>query len=309
MRLDQATLVSVASVVAWVSLLACRPTFQAPDAPGEGPSDTPVARRLHANPGGHGAMLGELCPDGGDGRPALAPLAVRTVSWSTDRGDLDAALARGQAAQFAVLAIDGQRIGRFSVIGADDGPVQLAVGSYVGGSPCNRGGAVDGKLDDTCVQLRRGCGLGVAALVASGGMLEDEDPPVLDIGGACRAGDDLAIDIDRDGSPERFPLRGFLDELRAPAEEVTAAAAVAATCRPVFSLIGLTMPVDPGAEPPDPRARVDVDVLGVLDVDGDGRREVVIGLRYAERRSIAVYSAVTSSARLELVGELEPWTP
>lgn len=305
MRLDQATLVSVASL----SLLACRPSFQPPDGPGEGPATAAPARRLRANPGGHGAMLAEMCPDRAEGRPALAPLAVRTVSWSAERADLEAPIARGQAALFAVLAVDGQRIGRFSVIGVDDGAVPLAVGSYVGAPPCTRGGAVTGQLDELCVQTRQGCGLAVATLGASGGMLDDLDPPVPAVGGACRAGDDLAIDIDHDGTPERFPLAGFLDDVRAPAEEVTAAAAVAATCAPVFSLAGLTMPIDRAGEPPDPRLRVDLDVLGVVDVDGDGRREVVIALRYADQRSIAVYSAVTSSARLELVGEIDPWTP
>jgi len=307
MRLDPATLASVASVLLASSLVACRPSFQAPGAPGEAPTDTPVAHRLRANPNGHGALLGELCPDGGDGRPALAPLAVRTVSWSTDRADLEAPIARGQAAQFAVLAIDGQRIGRFSVIGADDGPTALAVGSYVGGPPCNRGGAIQGTLDAQCVQARRGCGLAVATLGAAGGMLDDEDPPVPVVGGACRDGGDLAIDIDGDGTPERFPLERFLDEGRAPSEEITAAAALASTCTPTFSLLGLAMAVDAAGDVPDPRLKVDLDVLGVIDVDGDGRREVVIGLRYAEKRSVAVYGAVTSSARLELVGELAPW--
>lgn len=309
MRLDQATLVSVASVLLSAGQLACRPGFQAPEAPGEEPTEIAAPRHLHANPGGHGAMLGELCPDGGDGRPALAPLAVRTVSWSTERAELDAALARGQAAQFTVLGVDGKKVGRFSVIGADDGPVALAVGSYVGAPPCNRGGGLDGKLDELCVQTRRGCGLAAATLGAPGGMLDDGDPAAIAVGGACRAGADLAIDVDADGTAERFPLASFLDEVRAPAEEVTAVAAAPATCTPVFALAGLPMVVDAPGDVPDPRLRVELDVLGVLDVDGDGRHEVVIGLRYAERRSVAVYSAVTSAARLELVGELDPWTP
>lgn len=304
MHLDRATRVSVASIGLAIGQLACR-SLQPPEAPGEEPTATPVARRIPANPAGHGAMVGELCPDGGDGRPALAPIAVRGVNWSTDRGEIDTALARGQAAQFAVLAVDGKRAGRFSVLGADDGATLLAVGSYVGAPPCTRGGALDGKLDATCAQVRRGCGIAVATLGAPGGMFDDEDPPAIEIGGACRAGDDLAIDVDGDGVAERFPLAAFLDEGRAPAEEVTAVATTPATCGPVFTLTGLPLAVDGAAE--DPRLRVELDVLGVLDVDGDGRREVALGLRYTERRSIALYSAVTSAARLELVGEVEPW--
>ena len=85
----------------------------------------------------------------------------------------------------------------------------------------------------------------------------------------------------------------------------SAAAVVTGACTPTFTRYGLAIAVD--AAIGDPRHRVTLDVLGVLDVDGDGRREVIIGLRYAERRTIAVYSAVDSAARLALIGESEPW--
>lgn len=302
MRLDPASVVGVASLLLAV---ACKPTFQPPEAPGEEPTPTPQVRHLPGAPGGRGAVLGEMCPTGADGRPGLSAVALRGVSWTTDRAELDAVLARGQAAEFAVLAIDGKRAGRFSVVGAADGAVDVAVGSYAGAPPCTRGGPIEGKLDEACVAARSGCGLAVAAIGAPGGMLDERDPPPVVVGGACRAGDDLAIDVDGDGAAERFPLAAFLDDGRAPEEEVTAVASAAATCTPVFALSGLTVP----DASPDPRLRVDLDVLGVVDVDGDGRRELVLGLRYPDRRTIAVWTAVQSAARLELVGEVAPWIP
>jgi hypothetical protein len=48
-------------------------------------------------------------------------------------------------------------------------------------------------------------------------------------------------------------------------------------------------------------------LLGVVDVDGDGRFELVLVYHYEDRRTIAVYSAVSSPVRLELVGEAIPW--
>ena len=50
-----------------------------------------------------------------------------------------------------------------------------------------------------------------------------------------------------------------------------------------------------------------LDVLGVLDLDGDGRREVAVAFRYPDGRTLALYSALSLSGRLELVGEAVPW--
>ena len=46
----------------------------------------------------------------------------------------------------------------------------------------------------------------------------------------------------------------------------------------------------------------------MLDLDGDGRRELVLAYRYADHRTWAVYSAAGSPVRLELVGEAIPWS-
>lgn len=298
MRLDPAPLASVAYVV----VAACRPAA-VPQPPGLEPTPAQTTTHRPGATAGKGAMLGELCPDAIGGRPALAPLAMRAVSWTNDRDEFAAVLARGQAAQFAVVAIDGARAGRFAVVGAAEGDVLAAVGAYTGALPCTRGGGQAGVLDEACVRARKGCGLAVAPLGAAGGLLDDEaEPPALVVGGACAAGADLAIDVDGDGAPERFPRAAFLDPMRAPAEEVTVAPDTqVATCTPTFALA--TGPV-PGDGLP-----VSLDVLGVLDVDGDGWREVVIELGYADRRTVAVWSAIDTAARLTLVGESEPWAP
>ena len=46
-------------------------------------------------------------------------------------------------------------------------------------------------------------------------------------------------------------------------------------------------------------------LLGVVDLDGDGRKEIVLALRFPTVRTIVVYSATSSPQRLELVGEAQ----
>jgi hypothetical protein len=48
-----------------------------------------------------------------------------------------------------------------------------------------------------------------------------------------------------------------------------------------------------------------LDLLGVIDLDGDGRKELVIALRFPTVRTVVVYSARSSPQRLELVGEAQ----
>jgi hypothetical protein len=77
-------------------------------------------------------------------------------------------------------------------------------------------------------------------------------------------------------------------------------------CQPSFTLYGIRL-----AAEPDPGKRVDeksvvmMDVLGVLDLDNDGRRELVIALRFPTIRSIVVFTASHTAQRLELAGEAQ----
>jgi hypothetical protein len=52
---------------------------------------------------------------------------------------------------------------------------------------------------------------------------------------------------------------------------------------------------------------VTIDLLGVVDLDADGRHELVLAFRYPESRTLAVYSALHQAGRLELVGEAVSW--
>jgi hypothetical protein len=135
------------------------------------------------------------------------------------------------------------------------------------------------------------------------------DVPELSVGGACLSGESLTVDIDGDGAAESFPLGGFIDAVRAPAEEVLAAPVVGVACDPSFALydhVIVPPPEDPEAAD-DPRYHVTVDIVAVADLDGDGRHEVAVSYRYAQGRTLALYSAIAQAGRLERVGEAIPW--
>jgi hypothetical protein len=249
-----------------------------------------------------------MCLEGAGGRPGVAPLLVHGIGWSSDADDVEAALQRSVRA-FAVLGLDGTRAGVFEVLGAADVglPSEVAIGSYSGRSPCapysEDGGA---KADETCVKATGACGLAIGSIDDAGGK---DDVPDLDVGTACLSGDSLLIDVDGDGATESFPLATFIDTVRAPAEEVLAAPVVGPSCKASFALYDLTIipePEDPKA-PDDPRYHVVIDIDGVVDLDGDGRREVIVSFRYEEGRTLVIYSALQQAGRLELVGEAVPW--
>src|SRR6185436_7457133 len=106
--------------------------------------------------------------------------------------------------------------------------------------------------------------------------------------------------------PEWFPLSGVLDSIRGPAQEWSASQRLKAACTPKFVLYDIKLsPEGAPGKPPDPRAVVMFDLLGVVDLDDDGRQELVIALRFPTIRTVVVYSASASPERLELVGEGE----
>jgi hypothetical protein len=254
---------------------------------------TAAAPAKVARPG----LLGEMCLDRGAGRPALALLMSRQVGWSVDARDLEH-LAQHQAQRpFVVLSGRGARAGIFEAIG----PVDLGTeapamtGGYAGKPPCED---KDAAFAASCSEAQGKCGLAVASLAVDG----DTDPPRLHTGAACvEGGKLLLVDLDGDGTNEAFAVSGFLDELRAPAAEVAAAAPAKATCTPAFALPGLV-------RGKDAKAFRALDLLGVVDLDDDGRVEVVMQYRYASVRTWGIYSADEKLARLTLVAEVEPWS-
>lgn len=283
-------------------LAACgprvRPAMLEPE-----PEPEPRSTKVAPVAPGRGVLVGEMCPEGAAGRPAVAPLLVRGVGWSSDPDDVETQLERSARA-FAVLGVDGKRAGIFEVLGAADAglAVDVAIGGYVGRPPCAPASTTGGaEPDPACVKATRGCGLAVASIDRGA----DPEAPDLAAAGACISGDALIVDIDGDGAGESFPVAQFVDPVRAPAEEVTASPVIGPSCEPTATIYGHV--VVPADEPGDKRYHVTLDVLGVVDLDGDGRRELAIAFRYPEGRTFTVYSALRQAGRLELVGEAPSW--
>jgi hypothetical protein len=202
-----------------------------------------------------------------------------------------------------VYGTDGRLAGTFDTIGlTDTGQQPIASGSYAGGPPCSADpGGGQARADDAkCIATFASCGLAVAE------MQRPDDPPEtpkLATGGACISGDQLAVDIDGDGIVESFPLAQVLDGIRGPAAEWSAAPASAGPCTPSFQLYNVRLDPEPVRGKTDPKAVVMLDVMGVIDLDGDGKKELVLALRFPTVRSIVVYGTTGIPQRLELLGE------
>jgi hypothetical protein len=310
MASDRGRLPRVARIATIATITACAPSFKPPPAPP--PQPGPVAK-VEKSPARGGparqVVVGEMCPQGAGGRPAVAPLIMRTVQWDDNPGDVGAAVERGSVPRFIVLGTDGKLAGAFDTLGLIDvaGGAPVASGTYTGASPCTY--EVGAKVGQTstraeepkCGQATAGCGIAVGDLERPG---EPPDVPPLPTGGACLMGDQLAVDIDGDGRVESFPLSGVLDGIRGPAQEWTAAKTATATCKPTFQLYDIKLAAEAEAgKQVDHKATVTMDLLGVIDLDGDGRMELVLALRFPTVRSIVVYTASESAQRLDMAGE------
>lgn len=306
--------IRIAALVAGCAgMLACGPRFD-PKSPDKGPREaegqvSPLPKRAGGKPPVREVLLGEMCPKAAADRPAVKPIIVRHVIWE----DSDEAVVRPiesrTARQFSILGWDGRRVGLFTAAGAaqalDQGTV--ATGSYAGGSPCQPPvkSADDIRFDPECVASLDHCGLAIALLEPSAGLdakpyEEDPDAATFELSGACAVDGKLLVDIDDDGTTEAFVLTDFVDAFRGPSDEVISVDKPTGTCKPQFATHGA---VPKG----DPRDWLGLDILGVLDLDGDGRPEIVAGYNYPDRRTWAVYTARSSSGRLDLVGEGIPW--
>jgi hypothetical protein len=268
-----------------------------------GPAGPPPEGEVAGGLSGRPVLVGEMCPTAASGRPAIRPLFVRRERWRDEAAALISPVERREARQFSVLGWDGRRAGLFSVAGsAETDHGAAAIGAYAGHSPCEkRRGAGPGVQEPDCEAVVRGCGLAAAVLEPAGGFQsrpaeEDPDPAAFETGGACIAGGNLVVDIDRDGKPEAYPVAGFASATGAGSEAVVSVAGGGAACTPRFAFRGASAPGAGG-----------MDVLGVVDLDGDGRQEIVVSLRAGGRQVWALYSARESSARLERVAVATPW--
>jgi hypothetical protein len=290
---------------ALVALGACGPRVR-PDAPF--PEEAVTRRERAPAPArpGRQIVVGELCPQSAAGRPAVAPLLMRTTQWTDVQAEVTSAVERGATPRFAAFGVDGKIAGLFETVGLADITLgqSVASGTYLGGAPCSSDAGQGQRTEDArCTAATGGCGLAVAELT------RPDDPPetpAYQVGGACLSGDALGVDVDGDGVVEWFPLSGVLDGIRGPAQEWSASPVQKPPCPPKFVTYDVKLAPEPEpGKPPDARAVVMLDLLGVVDLDGDGRKDLVIALRFPTVRTIVVYSSTGSPQRLELVGEAQ----
>ncbi|HPH69123.1 MAG TPA: hypothetical protein PLF40_25395 [Kofleriaceae bacterium] len=301
----QGALFVIIAGVSWGGGSACGPRYVPESMPNTSPIVKSTRSGRQAGPGQQ-ILLGEMCMQAAAGRPAVDPLLLRGVQWGNDPAELSSAIERNSSAEFAVLGMDGVRAGIFVSLGLADVPGLdgVAAGSYSGASPCTRlvkGG--DRAEDPACNTTMKGCGLAIADLGPG------RYAPELGVGAACVRGDALVVDIDGDGQLESFATKDMLDTDRSPAGEWLAQATVATAtaapaCAPTFTIYNTTLSPERDADgKADVRYNIGFDLLGVVDLDGDGRVELIGALRYPDARTIVVYSARTMSNRLELIGE------
>jgi hypothetical protein len=292
------------AVVAGSGASGCGPRVQ-PDRPF--PEEAVVHRERApglVKSAGRQVVVGELCPQSAAGRPAVAPLLMHTTQWIDTANDLTGAVERGATPRFIAFGVDGKVAGMFDTVGLADIALgqSVAAGTYIGGAPCSSDAGQGQRTEDPkCIAATGGCGVAVAALGRSDDLPET---PAFQTGGACVSGDAIGVDIDGDGAIEWFPLAQALDGIRGPAQEWPASQNARPACAPKFALYGVRLEPEAAAgKPPDPKAVVTLDLLGVIDLDGDGRKELVIALKFPMVRTVVVYSAGSSPQRLELVGE------
>ena len=287
-------------------LVGCGPSVKPPSPPAE---PEPITKHqvgpTKVDPAGRRVVVGEMCPQGAGGRPAVAPLIMRGVGWTDTATEVASTVERGQVPRFTVFGVDGKSAGTFEALGMVEVGIsqQVATGTYVGASPCTYGGtkATDARAEEPkCGPATRGCGIAVGEITAP------DDPPhavTFTTGGACISGNEIAVDIDGDGTIESFPIAGALDGIRAPAAEWTASATATATCKPTYQLYDMKLAPEARPKHPAEKAMVTIDVLGVVDLDADGRRELILAMRFPTVRTIVVYTSTSSPQRLELAGE------
>lgn len=242
-----------------------------------------------------GAVLGLLCADPAAGGMAVVPLAA-----SNQRGRARPRLG-SQVRQFSIYGWSGRRMGAFAVVGgAEAGGRQLAIGSYAGSPPCTeptQAGQPPEKVAACQVALGE-CALAVGEVEAAGGpgarpYDEVRDPVVHATSGACVARGHLVVNIDGAGDAERFPLTALSRRGKPPVEILASQSkAGAAACAKTFAISGAA----------GNRGGRTIDVLGVIDIDADGRFELILGYRKKSGPgTIAVYSATETPMRLDLM--------
>jgi hypothetical protein len=259
-----------------------------------------------ATANGRHVVVGEMCPTAAAGRAAILPMIMRGVSWSDKPDELASQVEHGATPRYVVIGGAGKTIGVFDTVGLEDvqGVAQpIASGAYVGAAPCAVDDGKGGKIDDTaCVLATGGCGLALADISRSDDLVET---PVFAQGAdVCFTENAIVVDIDGDKVMESFPLEQVLDGIRGPTAEWTALATPGAPCaKGKPQIYGMPVEVRDKQGKADAKATVTVSVLAAIDLDGDGRKELILALQFPTVRTVVVYSPVDMAQRLELVGE------
>ncbi len=246
-----------------------------------------------------------MCPTAAKGRAAVLPMFLRAADWETAAEAVSRPIEAARARQFSVLAWDGRRAGVFAVAGAAElGMAQrVALGGYAGASPCTEPPQTgrERRVIAECKQHRAGCGLALAVLEPptheAPPLAEASRPMDVAIGGACVVDGKLLSDIDGDGRLEAYPTAAFRSASGGLADEVVATELGGATCLPQFAIAGLAAgQADDG-----------MSLLGVLDIDGDGRHELIVSYLAGEASTWAIYSPLDTPGRLDRVAEATSW--
>jgi hypothetical protein len=295
----------------FVSLaLHCSPRFapNEPIAPNASKPGRTSRKGLGRDPGTQ-LIVGEMCPQSAGGQAGIELRMQKGVQWVDDAAELSGQAERLSATSFAVLGYDGKRAGVFAAMGALSGRA-LVAGSYVGAGPCTKDIGKNERSEDlSCSRAALGCGLAFAELPAS-----NTNTPELSVGAACVEDGMLQLDIDGDGRAEQFGLEELLDGARDPAGEWLARAATSSAsvtksaCVPSFSTWGLVIGRPDGklgkiGDGKDGKYDVMLNIMGIVDLNADGRFEIIASLRYPDARSVVVYGASGTAGRLELAAE------
>ena len=162
-------------------------------------------------------------------------------------------------------------------MGGAAGASARAIGGFAGRKPCDPPILAPTPVDPVCRTVLGACALGVGWV----------DPPDVDtvpdvaVTTACVVDKSLVLDVDRDGTPESFPL----DALLGQDAEVTGGPKGGICAKPFFA----------------GRLSDRVDLIAVADLDADGRMEIVLGTQ----TRWFLYTARQSASRLDRVATLD----
>lgn len=264
----------------------------APKAPSEAAPEQP--HEIAEEEWGDSYVIGDLCLNRSLSRMNLFPrFRVSGDRWSAEAGVVRAPLLAASH-KFTALGLDGSTVAVFlTETDPSMGEMSGFVGEYRGSSGGCSAGDAEQKVGDWACIAAGGCGLAVSRV---GEPVSPRWKMDISTAFSCVENGVLVLDINGDGVDEAFDLAAFAEQSGLEAESAETAAVVRgrlhgrSECEREF--IWYQLKRGPS------RA---VDVLGVVDLNGDGRHELVIAVRGSGSRSIAVYQARDDGLRLDRV--------